>query len=40
MTNMTYVVIKNKKERTRVLIDAEIPGDRNVTQREAENKLI
>jgi hypothetical protein len=33
------VIIKNKKEKTRILIDVATPADRNVTQTEAEKKL-
>jgi hypothetical protein len=31
--------IKNKQEKTFILIDMAIPADRNVTQNEAEKKL-
>jgi hypothetical protein len=37
--NRPDTVIKNKKEKTCILIDVAIPADRNVTQKEAENKL-
>ena len=32
-------IIKNKREKTRTLIDVAIPADRNVVQKEAEKKL-
>jgi hypothetical protein len=38
MTNRPYIIIKNKKEKTHVLIDVAIPTDRNV-QKEAEKML-
>jgi hypothetical protein len=37
--NRPDIIIKNKKERTCALIDVTIPADRNVVQKEAENKL-
>jgi len=37
--NKPDIVIKNKKEKTCTLIDVAIPADRNVVQKEAENKL-
>jgi hypothetical protein len=37
--NRPDVIIKNKKEKTCTLIDAPIPADRNVVQKEVENKL-
>ena len=37
--NRLDIVIKNKKEKTCTLIDVAIPADRNVVQKEAENKL-
>jgi len=39
MTNRPGTIIKNKKEETWLLIDVEIPEDRNVTQKETEKKL-
>jgi hypothetical protein len=33
------ITIKNKKEKTCTPIDVAIPADRNVVQKEAENKL-
>jgi len=38
-TNGSDIIIKNKKEKTCMLIDAAIPADRNVVQKEAEKKL-
>jgi hypothetical protein len=32
-------VIKNKKDKTCLLIDVALPSDKNVIQKEAENKL-
>jgi hypothetical protein len=32
-------IIKNKKDRTCLLIDVAIPSDKNVIQKETENKL-
>ena len=37
--NRPYIKIKNKKEKTCVLIDVAIPADRNVVQKEEEKKL-
>ena len=37
--NRTDIIIKNKKEKTCTLIDVAISADRNVVQKEAENKL-
>ena len=37
--NMPDIIIKNKKEKTCILIDVAIPADRNVMQKEAEKKL-
>jgi len=33
------IIIKNKKEKTCILIDVAIPADRNVGKKEAEKKL-
>jgi hypothetical protein len=33
------MIIKNKTEKTCLLIDVAVPADRNVTQKEAEKKL-
>ena len=38
-TNRPDIIIKNKKEKTRTLIDVTIPADRNIVQMEAEKKL-
>ena len=38
--NRQDIIIKNKKEKTCVLIDVAIPADRNVVQKEAEMKLM
>jgi len=37
--NRPDIIIKNKNEKTRTLIDVAIPADRNVVQKEAEKKL-
>jgi len=37
--NRPDIIIKNKKEKTCTPIDVAIPADRNVVQKEAENKL-
>jgi hypothetical protein len=37
--NRTDIIIKNKKEKTYILIDVAISADRNVVQKEAENNL-
>ena len=37
--NRPDIIIKNRKEKTCTLIDVAIPADRNVVQKEAENKL-
>jgi len=37
--NRPTITINNKKEKTCTLIDVAIPADRNVVQKEAENKL-
>ena len=39
MANRTDVIIKNRKEKTCILIDVAIQADRNVMQKETENKL-
>jgi hypothetical protein len=38
--NRTDVIIKNKKEKTRTLIDVAIPADRNVMQIKREKAKI
>jgi len=37
--NRPVVIIKNKKEKISILVDVAIHVDRNVMQKEAENKL-
>jgi hypothetical protein len=37
--NKPDIIIKNNKEKTCTLIDVAIPADRNVVQKEADNKL-
>jgi len=37
--NRANIIIKNKKGKTCILIDAAIPADRNVVQKEREEKL-
>jgi hypothetical protein len=37
--NKPDIIIKNKKEKTCILIDGAVPADRNVTEKEAEKKL-
>ena len=37
--NRSDIIIKNKKGKTRTLIDVAIPADRNIVQKEAEKKL-
>jgi hypothetical protein len=37
--NRPDIIIKNQKEKTCTLIDVAIPADKNVVQKEAENKL-
>ena len=37
--NRPNIIIKNKREKTCTLIDVAIPTDRNVVQKEVENKL-
>jgi hypothetical protein len=39
MVNRADIIVKNKRDRTYLLIDVAIPSDRNVTQKEAEKKL-
>jgi hypothetical protein len=34
--NMPDIINENKKEKTRILIDVAIPGNRNVMQKEVE----
>jgi hypothetical protein len=37
--NKPDILIKNKKEKTCVLIDVAMPADRNITAKEAQKKL-
>jgi hypothetical protein len=39
LANRPDIIIKNKKDKICLLIDAAIPSDRNVIQEESENKL-
>jgi hypothetical protein len=39
MTNRQDLIIKNQTEKACILTDVAIPPDRNITQKEAENKL-
>jgi hypothetical protein len=36
---MSDIIIKNKKHKICLLIDVAVPSDRNVIQKESENKL-
>ena len=38
-SNRPYIIIKNKKEKTCILIDVAKLADRNIVQKEAEMKL-
>jgi hypothetical protein len=39
LANRPDIIIKNMKDKTCLLIDVAIPSDKNVIQKEAENKL-
>jgi hypothetical protein len=39
LANRPDIIIKNKKDKTCLLIDVAIPSDKNVIQKEAERKL-
>jgi hypothetical protein len=39
VANRPDVIIKNKKDKIFLLVDEAIPSDRNVIQKETENKL-
>jgi hypothetical protein len=39
LVNRPHIIVKNKKDKTCLLIDVAIPSDKNVIQKEAENKL-
>jgi hypothetical protein len=36
LANRPDIIVKNKKDKTCLLIDVTIPSDKNVTQKEAE----
>jgi hypothetical protein len=38
LANRPDIIIKNKKDKTCLLIDVAIPSDKNVIQKEAEKK--
>jgi hypothetical protein len=38
LANRPDIMIKNKKDKTCLLIDVAIPSDKNVIQKEAEKK--
>jgi hypothetical protein len=37
--NTPFIIIKNKKEKTCILVDVAVTADRNVEQKKAEKKL-
>jgi hypothetical protein len=39
LANRPDIIIKNKKDEICLLIDVAIPSDKNVIQKESENKL-
>jgi len=39
LANRPYIIVKNKNDKTCLLIDVAIPSDKNVIQKEAEKKL-
>jgi hypothetical protein len=39
LANRPDIIIRNKKDKTCLLIDVAIPSDKNVIQNEAEKKL-
>jgi hypothetical protein len=39
LANRPDIIVKNKKDKTYLLIDVAIPSDKNVIQKEAEKKL-
>jgi hypothetical protein len=39
VANRPDIIIKNKKDKTCLLIGVAIPSDKNIIQKEAENKL-
>jgi hypothetical protein len=39
LANRPDIIIKNKKDKTCLLIDVAVPSDKNVIQKKAEKKL-
>jgi predicted ribosome-associated RNA-binding protein Tma20 len=39
VVNRPVIIIKNKEEKTCIMIDAAIPADKNVSRKEAEKKI-
>jgi hypothetical protein len=39
LENRPDIIIKNKKDKTCLLIDVAIPSDKNVIQKEAEKEI-
>jgi hypothetical protein len=39
LPNRPDIIVKNKKDKTCLLIDVAIPSDKNIIQKEAEKKL-
>jgi hypothetical protein len=39
LANRPHIIVKNNKDKTCLLIDVAIPSDKNVIQKEAENKV-
>jgi hypothetical protein len=39
LANRPDIIVKNKKDKTCLLIDVAIPSDKNIIQKEAEKKL-
>jgi hypothetical protein len=39
LANRPDIIVKTKKDKTCLLIDVAIPSDKNVIQKEAENKI-
>jgi phage pi2 protein 07 len=39
LVNRPDIIVKNKKDKTCLLIDVAIPSDKNVIQKEAEKEL-
>jgi hypothetical protein len=38
LANRPDIIVKNKKDKTCLLIDVTIPSDKNIIQKEAERK--